>query len=130
MVLNYVSCFYFRRISRIADGYLNKIVDLQMDKKEEKKKYRREFYTVIIERDMDSLIAVRELWKNRKGEIHRPVQDGHAVIARDEVTGAVTKFSDVIDNRVHRPGSIFTEHVRSLRPQWVQRFRKFRVHKP
>jgi hypothetical protein len=96
----------------------------------QEKKFRREFYTVIIERDMDSLIPVRELWKNRKGEVNRPVQDGHAIISRDGVTGVLTGFCDVKDNLVRKPGTICTEHVRSLRAPWVQRFRKFRVHKP
>jgi len=92
---------------------------------EQKKKYRREVYIVVIDRDMETLVPVHELWKNRKGEVDRPTVDGPAIISRNEVTGAVTMQTSVRDNHVVDSQG-FSRHIRSFRPPWIQKLRAYR----
>ena len=52
------------------------------------KDYKSETYTVEICRLATTGVAVTEKWKNSKGQLHRPVQDGPALFSRHPITGA------------------------------------------
>jgi len=85
----------------------------------------RESYTVEIHRHVPSGIATYELWKNEKGETHRPPQDGPAVIGRLAQNGRLIEQTYVINGEwvdpdvagVTRPHDPQRKDARRLEPR-------------
>jgi hypothetical protein len=83
---------------------------------------QKEIYTVEIDRDLTTGIAVMETWSNEKGELHRPIVDGPAMIVRDAATG------HVVDGQ-----TAFFQYNSEIDPQSgeiLRTIRPLRKHKP
>ena len=60
--------------------------------------YESEVYTVTVTRNIDSGVAVLEEWRNEKGQYHRPLRDGPALLVRAPTTGAVRELVYWLNN--------------------------------
>jgi hypothetical protein len=63
------------------------------------RKLQEEVYIVSITRNVQTGIALGETWRNDKGQIQRPRQDGPAIITRDSRTGVVKTEADIVDGQ-------------------------------
>jgi hypothetical protein len=82
---------------------------------------QKETYTVAISRDLKTGIVFSEIWMNDRGEVHRPLADGPAMILRDPGTGELSPLSGFyLENKEINPE---TEEVKSIH-------RPLRKHKP
>jgi hypothetical protein len=84
-----------------------------------------EFYTVEIHRHVPSGVAAYEIWKNEKGQTHRPPQDGPAVVGRLVRNGQLIEQTYVINGEhvdpnvagVTRPDEPQRKEAKRLEPR-------------
>jgi len=75
-----------------------------MSKKQ--REYQSEIYTVEVLRHVETGIAESEVWKNDKGEIHRPLRDGPAMVCRLKPSGMVADYSSYwLNNHIVDPST-------------------------
>jgi len=68
---------------------------------------REEIYTVEITRYVPSGVAMEEVWRNNGRKVHRPIQDGPAIIRREIDTGeSIGGDEYIVNNQVVDPKDV------------------------